>query len=796
MSALPETLETGFISSRQTLLEKLRTKPSGLAWCENYTTLVDSLLKTIVAHIPDDFDHVPDFSLVATGGYGRRELAPYSDVDVALIPRDGTDPKVDKCAKWLYRAIQNTLHSNLGLRVGYSFVLPSDLAGLDGRMRTALYDSRFIAGDRDSYERFMEELQEAIYGAEFLLEKMSERQIEIAKTNDSPLMVEPNLKYGAGGLRSVHAATWIGAALGERPKRPPRAYDTVIEIRNVVHSVAGRLQDTLTYQKREEIAELYGHDPFEYGSRAATALNTLDEFYKESLERVRHARFPLGKSVYSVHGEVRVGGDATAGQASLAIANATKLGLEIPKLKVGVKPEWSPVQAVASVTSGEPVLRNLDRAGLLEILLPELAKCRVLMPRDPSHRYTVYEHTLRAIKILEECGDHPIFGELMHSLQDSTPLFLAMILHDVGKSDFSRPHSEVGYEMAKEVGERWRLYSTTVELVSWLVLHHLEMARAVRLKDIDQPETVYEFAELVGDPTRLTMLTLLTWADTSAVSEEAMTPALESFLHQLYQRTMRVLESDAPPEFDAKAARTRFMKSMNKSPIDESSLKEFLDGLPAEYLFRHNAAEVNKHYFMVEAAQKGNPAVELNHRANLEATEVTIACLDRQGLFTELLGVLYALDLSVHVIRAYTTEGFGKPVALDSFTVSYAGKHLPAATSRRLDKTLREVMAGTTSSFEMLDKSGKEPDRMQQFLAVEVQGENPYAIEIRAPRGRGMAYRIARVIAAQGWDITGARVGQWAGQGAATFYIKSDEDLTESAVQAALSADQPEGTHR
>lgn len=796
MSALPESLEAGFNSSRDTLFEKLRTKASGLAWCENYTTLVDSLLKSIVAHIPDEMDHIPEFALVATGGYGRRELAPYSDVDVALVPRDGTDPKVDKCAKWLYRAIQNTLHSNLGLRVGYSFILPSDLAGLDGRMRTAMYDSRFIAGDRDAYERFMEDLQEAIYGAEFLLEKMSEREMEIAKTNDSPLMVEPNLKYGAGGLRSVHAATWIGAALGERPKRPPRAYDTIIEIRNVVHIVAGRLQDTLTYQKREEIAELYGHDPFEYGSRAATALNTLDEFYKESLERVRHARFPLGKAVFSVQGEVRVGGDATAGQAAVAIANATKLGLEIPKLKVGVKPEWSPVQAVAAMTSGEPVLRNLDRAGLLEILLPELAKCRVLMPRDPSHRFTVYEHTLRAIKILEDCHDHPIFGEMMQSLQDTTPLYLAMILHDVGKSDYSRSHSDVGYEIAKDVGERWRLYSTTVELVSWLVLHHLDMARAVRLKDIDQPETVYEFAELVGDPTRLTMLTLLTWADTSAVSEEAMTPALESFLQQLYVRTLRVIESDSVPEFDASAARTRFMKSMHNSPIDEDSLREFLDGLPADYLYRHSATEVNKHYFMVDAAKKGAPSVEMNHKSRLEATEVTIACLDRQGLFTEVLGALYALDLSVHVIRAYTTEGFGEPVALDSFTVSYGGKPLPSATGRRLEKTLKEVMAGETSSYDMLDKSGKEPDRMQQFLAVEVQGENPYAIEIRAPRGRGMAYRIARVIAAQGWDITGARVGQWAGQGAATFYIKTDENLTESDVQAALSADQAESARR
>lgn len=789
MSSLPSTFQEGFNSSRASLLEKLRKKPRGLSWCESYTSLVDSLLRTIVAHFPEEFERIPEFALVATGGYGRRELAPFSDVDVSLIARESTDPQVDKYAKWLYRTIQSTLHVDLGLRVGYSFVIPSDLAGLDGRMRTAMHDSRFLAGDRSTYENFMEELQEAIYGAEFLLEKIAEREQEIAKTNDSPLMVEPNLKFGAGGLRSVHAATWIGAAIGERAKRPPRAFDKVLEVRNIVHLVAGKMQDTLTYQKRQEIAELLEQDPFEFGSKVAGALNTLDEFYKEALDRVRRAHFPLGKSVFAIQGEVRVSGDATAGEAAVGISHATKLGLEIPRLKVGVRSDWSPVQAVAVLTSGERVLRNLDRAGLLEMLLPELAECRTLMPRDSSHRFTVYEHTLRAVQILEQCESEPFFGELMRSLQDSTPLLLAILLHDVGKSDLSRSHSEVGYDMAREVCERLKLYASTVDLVSWLVLHHLDMARIVRLKDIEQPETVYEFAEIVGDPVKLTMLTLLTWADTSAVSEESMTPALESFLQQLYRQTLRVLESDSDVEFDPSAARTRFMRTMDDSPIDSDALSAFLDGLPADYLYRHGPAEVKMHYFMVEAALKGNPSVEISHQRALEVSEITIACEDRQGLLTELLGALYALDLSVHTIRAYTTSGSSKAVALDSFSVSFGGKPIPAATARRVEGVLKEVMAGSVTASELLVASGKASDRRQQFLAVEVQGRNPYAIEIRAPRGRGMAYRIARVIAEQGWDIIGARVGQWAGQGAATFYVMLEEGLDEDAIYSALNED-------
>lgn len=170
-------------------------------------------------------------------------------------------------------------------------------------------------------------------------------------------------------------------------------------------------------------------------------------------------------------------------------------------------------------------------------------------------------------------------------------------------------------------------------------------------------------------------------------------------------------------------------------------------------------------------------------------TEVTVCCADAPGLLSRILGVLYALELSIVAIRASTTAS-ASPVALDTITVSFGGRPVPRATASRLVRTMRAVLTGSESVEDVMRAAKKDPDRPQNVMTVHYVGGDPAIVEIQAPRGRGMAYRLARQLSAHGINILSARVGQWAGSGTAAFYVTASDGsrVDEGMVTRALEA--------
>lgn len=775
------------IAEREALLERVLNSKSGVDWCVQHTDLVDGLVRGVARSVSQRFPGLTPISVVATGGYGRRELAPHSDVDLTVIPLDEADVHLDEAVRQLYLSLQEALEA-IGLEMGYAFRLVTDVPGLDAKSRTGLIDGRLVSGSHVPFEALNQLFWDTFPVGEFLIAKIGERQASFAKTNDTPLAVQPQLKEGAGGLRCFHAANWIGAAIGERAAVPDRAYDRVLQMRNVLHRVAGRRVDLFSRARQSEVADALGLELFPMMSSLAEDLLSLHARYERAVDSLLDARFSLSEGVLSIRGEARVKSGATAASAAAGIAVATSLGIRVADLPAGAHEIGDGAAAVEAFARGESTIRNLDKCEVLQSLIPELTRCRTLMPTDTMHDYSVFEHTLRVIRNLDAASsDQGYLTEVRESISDLGALYLAALLHDVGKQDASRPHSEIGSEMAIQVCQRLGLAPLNQELVSWLVREHLAMSHAIQMRDIQNPATIRDFAHVVRTPDRLAMLTLLTWADIAAVAPGSLTPVQESLLKGLYESTLVLLTKREESESDAAAARKQMLKRITGGSESEQAVAEFVQSLPAYYLLGTPPERIREHLRMVRAAAHGDPIVSAATVHDAAATEFTICCPDTSGLLSRILGVFYAFDLSLIGLRASTTESEPR-IALDVFTTTFGDRVVPAATSTHVQKALQKALAGDLDSDELLRQRGKDPDRQQQIFQHTFLEGSPGILEIRAPKGRGMAYRISRLIAAHGWNTVAARVGQWAGRGAAAFYITGSqgEQLSRAEVDAAL----------
>lgn len=780
-----------FVERRDELLGDLRANPRGLAWCDTHTAWADELILHLYRDAISLVDDPPVLSVVATGGYGRRELCPWSDIDLTLVPEEERDPRLESVVRRLFRALHLAFAKTLKIKVGYSYRLISDAPGLDGDTRTGLLDARLVAGAREPLDRLMREYWQSFPVAPFLLDKIDERRHQISRTSDSPHCVEPDLKSGAGGLRSFQAANWMGAAIGERMSRPGPEYDHVQKVRNLLHLVARRDHNLLNRSRRAEVAAVLQQDPLQMGSELAEAMSQLDDQYQVALEKIREARFSLSPGVVALRGEARIASDASLSDAALGIAHASDLDLDIAAIAAAPPAHRVGPEALVALGKGERTLRNLDRCGLLDALIPELAECRYLMPNDQSHRYTVFEHSMQVVRNLDEVPPGSLFESIRASLREPNVIYLVALLHDVGKRYPSKDHSIIGAEIAEEVCERWGLPSDTKDLVVWLIREHLRMSLFIRMRDVMLPETVNEFARIVQNQERLDHLTLLTWADTLAVDPAHWTQAQDTFCKELYERTSAALTESEGTEPDPKVHRSRFRKQLEKEEVSEEELEAFLQSLPAHYVLSTEPDLVRDHYRFAKKAEEGEPTVEMFDDPATGATEITVVSKDSPGTLNRILGVMYAHDISLIGIRATTTRS-EPAIALDRFTATFGNKTVPRATARAFAKSLVQVLKGEDTAENVLKRKEKDPDRGQKVFSYRFYEGTPGIIEIRAPRGRGMPYRISRLITANGWNIIGARVGQWAGNGAAAFYVQSASrgSITPEEVDMAFAPQQ------
>ncbi len=543
-------------------------------------------------------------TIIAVGGYGRAELAPYSDIDVLfLLPKAATAASRS--------AVEFVLYClwDLNLKLGHAVRTLAEtisMAQSDHTVRTALLEARFIAGDARAAQHLQHSLQQRVFAhdqTQFLAAKINERDKRIEATGDTRYRLEPNLKEGAGALRDLHMLFWLarhrrglgtvaellaaGLLNNDEAQQLQRARQYLLKLRCMVHFAAGRAEERLTFDVQQKLALQLGYRDGagrdgvgrdEAGRPAAERLmkhyymiarnvGWLTEGVREQLVQPHPEQKPLDVFLQS--------GRWILAKAATDFADVPQRVLDIfvlaDKHKLNIHPQtqrWLALQirtlapalrldATANktlrhliTTAQNParILRAMTDCGVLQRLIPDYGRIVAQMQFDMYHHYTVDEHTLRAVDNMHGLlqglrqADFPLAHELaLRVAQAEHPvLLLAIFVHDIAKGR-GGDHSILGAEIALKLAPRLGFSEAETELVAWLVRWHLLLSDTALKRDLDDPQTLVNFLAVVNAPERLRLLTILTTADIAAVGPDRWTIWKASLIHELYARSMEHL---------------------------------------------------------------------------------------------------------------------------------------------------------------------------------------------------------------------------------------------------------------
>ncbi|MCR9125821.1 MAG: [protein-PII] uridylyltransferase [Rhodobacteraceae bacterium] len=614
-----------------------------------YTYLTDCLV-TAALHVARTHKHPLSnptrserIALIAVGGYGRGEMAPFSDVDLLFL----TPYKI---TAWAESVIESMLYIlwDMKLKVGHASRTIKDclrLGSEDFTIRTALLEHRYLAGDAalagDLDKRLRKELFQGT-GRDFVVAKLEERDKRHLKQG-ARYMVEPNVKEGKGGLRDIQSMFWIakyvhgvtdaaelermGVFRPEEFRRCIQAEDFLWAVRAHLHLITGRPTEQLTFDMQVDVAgrmgyadragrrgvEVFMQDYF----RHATAVGDLTRIFLTKLEADHVKPEPLLERIFRRKPRIKPGYAVINNRLSVADPkvflrdklNILRLFEEALRTGMLIHPD-----AMRLVTANldlidedmrqnreaarlfldlllkhgnpERALRRMNELGVLSAFLPEFEPIVAMMQFNMYHSYTVDEHIIQCIANLAQIEK----GELIEALPVASGilrdginrkvLYLALLLHDIGKG---RPedHSILGAQIARKVAPRLGLSKSDCETVEWLVRYHLLMSDMAQKRDIADPRTVRDFCKAVQTVKRLDLLCVLTVCDIRGVGPNTWNNWKAALIRALYRQARRALETGMED-----------LNRENRGDEAKRALREALPDWPKAAL----RAEIARHY--------------------------------------------------------------------------------------------------------------------------------------------------------------------------------------------------------
>jgi [protein-PII] uridylyltransferase len=698
-------------------------------------------------------------ALLALGGYGRKDLFPFSDIDVLFTFAD--EKTEDNCREAVRTVIQGMW--DIGLRASPNSRTVKEAGRFDPdnlEFTLATLDRRFLAGQFPLYQQ----LHQVVFPGLVLSEwnTITQKLGEIArnrheKYGNTIFHLEPNLKECPGGLRDYHLAVWFALLFHlKETKEWPRqrggvfqsargdaeaAFDFLAAARCFLHFRHGRDNNTLDWQSQDEAAALsigletrgtadpsywmrtyYRHARVIY-RRAALLMEHLPapvSFYKQ----FRRRRTPIAGTDFLLDQgriDVQPGAQfhdtaailrvfsliATHGYA-LSQAAEDRITDALPVLAIHI-PEgpylWNALREVLIGPHAARALRTMHALGVLEMLIPEFHGIDALVIRDSYHRYTVDEHTFLTIDNVHSLRQpaHEYEQRLSQLLPeiDRLDLFLlALLLHDTGKARRTGDHSVQSVELADSFLARLDFDAEERETVLKLIRLHLDMSTAMR-RDIFDMENVRTFAEKIASPQLLKMLTLMTFADIKAVNPDALTPWKAENLWQFYMSTANFMDRSVDESrYHAAIDPTLLNRIRSMVPAAQhEALKQFLEGLPQRYLQTRLPEQIRSHFQMALALDE-NP-VQLDLRPARQLFDLTVITRDRSRLFADVAGALASWGMNIVRAGAFSNEA---GVIVDSFLFSdvFRTIELNPGEKDRFLESIRDVVTQKVSIDNLL----------------------------------------------------------------------------------------------
>ncbi len=773
--------EASLRERRQLLVE--RPQLGGMAFCRAYAEAADEWLSALADRAVDG--HSRTLALLAVGGYARRELCPYSDLDVVLLHHGHRDVRSVADAIW-YPVWDEGVHLDHSVR------RPAEvLAAAESDLRVALglLDARLVWGDPRVAEPLLGEvvsLWRSKLASRWLPTLADQMRQRHRTQGELAFLLEPDLKEAHGGLRDASVLRGISIyapKLGDHVdlEAVTSAVETLTRIRVELHRLAARALDRLVLQEQDRVAALLSYrDADDLMAAVARAGRTIawatedlwrrQSSWQPTRERVgRRRRRPpdtpepveVEPGVVVVGNEVALSDDADiAGDSSLPLRLASvaaerdlliaKSALRRLADRMPPAPDpWPPEtrEAVVRVLiTGRPAigaLESLDQEDLLSRLLPEWSPVRSRPQRNAYHRFTVDRHLLEAATgaaALAEQVDRPDL------------LVVGALLHDIGKGS-AGDHTTVGVELVGRIAPRMGFGETDVDTLVAMVRHHLLLPDAATRRDLDDPVTIEKVAQSVGDRRTLALLGALAEADGLATGPSAWGPWKAGLVADLVHRTAA-----------------------------------FLEGRPLP----RGSGWVNEEHrrLMHEVRAGGGSSVVL------DPPRVTVAAVDRPGLLASVAGVLAIHGLDVRSADASLDQG----VAVEVFTVEVPRGSWP--DSVRLREDLEAVLAdrlelGAKLAARAAAYAGERRARSARTITPQVVADNDASasstvVELRAPDEIGLLHRVTRALFDCDLDVVSARVSTIGSEVVDAFYVRTaaGEKVTDpgqlQAVEAAV----------
>ena len=585
-------------------------------------------------------------ALVPHGGYGRRDVAPYSDVDLMLLCTSPNQPGVAKLARALSQNIYDA-----GLALGFSIRTTREATSLalqDAKIFTSLVESRFLHGSvhqfTDFFERFRHRSQKNWKTLAHLIAQA--RREEKATVGDVVHLLKPNVKRSPGSLRDLQFIRWIGFAVYGEPDPQKlhrrgilskedthilrRGRDYLLQLRNEMHFHAGKAQDLLNRHEQVRIAELMGFEDQDdllaveqfmqkYFNLTSQVRYTAKHFYADGRPQRWSTRFFVPGLVRVLHGRFRLGPYNIGAIPKQLDSIKTNLEDVLRLMELASHYDrridhrtWTAIRQSMMQTKeielskqlttqfmsllSKPVrlgdqLRRLHRMRVLEKIIPAVKHARCLLQFNEYHKYTVDEHSLQAVEMATGFAtESSALGKAYTSIKDKSLLHLALLLHDLGKG-FPQDHCEVGESIAIETAERFDLSEHDTQILAFLVRKHLIMAHTAFRQDLHDENVILRFAAEVGSLEKLKLLFILTCADLAAVGPDVLNQWKQDLITELYHKTKQQLSGESTAKYAQdwviqQQQKLVTMLSAPKSftPADRNIWQAYFDKLPQAML--------------------------------------------------------------------------------------------------------------------------------------------------------------------------------------------------------------------
>lgn len=819
-------------SKRESIFLPERVKLNGLSASFEFSLFVEELVKNIAGN------ELNNCVLVSAGSFSRRELSPFSDIDLMFVVENEKSAK-DEISNFINTAWEHNIEISHTVReiTDISKFLIDDLHTF-----TQFFETRYLIGNKQIYDDWNKELLGSLspeVKQKLFNELIEDSNYRYSKYGNSPKIIEPNLKFACGGLRDFQLIEWIyilvhGKLLTDDNSKTQaesfielikcdlenysrdfeklgNSYKFLISIRNLLHIINNKKVDRLEFQEQIKVANIFGYDDqgyrilmkdyFESAGSVYRSLRTLIKLNR----RILFNRPPDTMAIhidsdFMVLDELVIYKHKSNLPFSVmmkafyyrALYNAhfddSLRALIIDSIEFVEVDNWSETvywfrKLLNLKNSVGKTLWIMNELGVLSEFIPEFGELNGFIQHGVYHSYSADEHTLIAISNLEKLNeDKSILGRIFNKIKNREIIYLAILFHDIAKPIDIDGHEILGAELVDTFLRSLGFPLTDVVLIKMLIRNHLLMAQTAFRRDLNSPETLDKFVSHFQTVEELDLLYLLTYADMSAVNPALWTNWKSDLLAELHKKTYNMIE-------EKRSGEELLLENLIFNPgniVNESN--NLLETVVQEHFESINDVSYTNYFTDKEIATHIEEILKAKQISVLfkkqeHFTTVTIITYDALSLLSRLCGVFLVNDVNIHDAKIFTRKDH---IVIDSFNVTEFQTHLPLEEDRfedlRMDFEL--MIEGMLQINKEIKKLKNKWWRIEQKffkkpgkISIKFENTDRYTIiDIHSPDRLGFLYTVTDTLNELGIEIYFAKISTYGDEIVDSFYVLDSLD--------------------